>query len=138
MAQKRRRQHSAELQNEHYNKRPKNAHHDTATAADSQTSIEKVHHHVLSAYFPTLLVLRKYLIARLSSLKRTAAQEYSLHALLSDQSKLGDTLSQFLDSALVGFNGDVARGNPDIMEAIEARPLRRAGRGPSQSEVTAI
>ena len=138
MAQKRRR-HSAELQNEH-NKRPKNAHHATTTTANSQPSPERAYHHVLSAYFPTLFTLRKYLIARLTSLKHTATQEHGFHMLLSDRVQ-PDTLSQLLDSALVGFNGDVPNGNTvkqDITKAAVKKHLWRNFRGPSQSEVTAI
>ena len=137
MAKKRRR-HSVELQNEHCKKRQKNAHHATAPAANSQASPERANHHVLSAYFPTLLTLRKYLVARLSSLKRTTAQENGSHPLLSDQPQLGDTLSQLLDSALVGFNGDAPSGNTVTQEAAVTRPPWRGGRRPSQSEVTTI
>lgn len=114
MAQKRRR-HSAELQN---NKRPK---------TNSQPSLEKAHHHhVLSAYFPALLVLRKYLIATLSSVDRTSPA-----ALLSYNSKLEDTLSMFLNLTLIGFNGDVPNGNLDAWD------LQHTDR-PSQSEVNVI
>lgn len=106
---------------------------------DPHRQLGKSSHYVLSAYFPTLLTLRQYLIARLSFLRRSQAQDRGLTELQSEHTQGDDPLSKLLDSTLVGLNGDVPRLNPitqDIVEATMSNTLWSGGEGPPQSEVS--
>ncbi|KAF8451523.1 hypothetical protein BGX38DRAFT_482779 [Terfezia claveryi] len=70
---------------------------------------EKAGHHVLSLYFPTLLTLRQYLVARLSSLRRSQAQDRGLVELQSDRIHGSHPLCSLLDTTLVGLDGEVPK-----------------------------
>ena len=133
MAKRRRR--STELQHdaEPHKKRQKEAH--------QPRQLDKAGHHVLSAYFPTLLTLRKYFIARLSSLKRSQAQDRGLVELQSDRIQGSHPLCNLLDTTLVGLDGEVPKGNQithDIVEATASSPSWFTGGGPLQPEVNTL
>ncbi|KAF8428128.1 hypothetical protein EV426DRAFT_327959 [Tirmania nivea] len=133
MAKRRRR--SAELQRsaEPHKKRRKEAH--------QPGQVEKAGHHVLSAYFPTLLTLRQYFVARLSTLKRSKAQDRGLVELQSDRIQGSHPLCSLLDTTLVGLDGEVPNGNQitnDIVEATASSPSWSASEGPPQSEVVQV
>lgn len=103
--------------------------------------LEKAGHHVLSAYFPTLLTLRQYLVARLCGLRRSQAQDRGLAELQSGRIQGSHPLCNLLDTTLVGLDGEVPKGNQithDIVEATASNPSWSAGEGPPQSEVNKL
>ncbi|RPB27373.1 hypothetical protein L211DRAFT_536952 [Terfezia boudieri ATCC MYA-4762] len=135
MAKMAKRRRSAELQRdaEPPKKRRKEAH--------LPRQPEKAGHHVLSVYFPTLLTLRQYLVARLSSLRRSQAQDRGFVELQSDRIQGSHPLRSLLDTTLVGLDGEVPKGNQithDMVEATASSPLWSAGEGPPQSEIVQV
>lgn len=94
-------------------------------------------HYVLSTYFPTLVTLRQYLIARLSNSRRST-QQHGLQKLQSDQITPDSPLYNLLDLTLVGLEGDISSTNPvtdDIIHATASSQCWSASDGPPQSEV---
>lgn len=95
-------------------------------------------HAVLSAFFPTLFSLRKYLLQRLSSIPPTSESIRAIKKL--QPGAIGDDkqLTELLNNALVGLSKDPPQGkfSDEVMDAVATASTASGGAGLSQIEVT--